>query len=235
MVQFQLGHSSQFDARRHPMAHMPAPERRESLIAAALRVVARDGVAGASTRAIVAEAGMPLASFHYVFASHDELKAELVQRAVNEEYRAIAPLLGSEVTDAALGELVYAGLVRYLDSVKAEPERERAMLELTQYALRDERTAHLARLQYERYTSLVQMALEAAAGRTGWRWNVPVAEVARMVVALADGITLSWLVRRDDREALALARSAARAVEAHATAPAPSAAAASGTQGECTA
>ena len=184
-----------------------------------MRVVARDGIAGATTRAIVAEADMPLASFHYVFDSHDELMAELVQRAVNEEYRAIAPLLGSEITDASLGDLAYAGLVRYLDSVKAEPERERAMLELTQYALRDERTAHLARLQYERYTELVQMALEAAAGRSGWRWNVPVAEVARMVVALADGITISWLVRHDDGEALALARSGARAVEAHATAP----------------
>ncbi|GAA4179878.1 TetR/AcrR family transcriptional regulator [Gryllotalpicola koreensis] len=208
------------------MAHIPANERREALIAAALRVVARDGIAGATTRAIVAEAGMPLASFHYVFASHDELMAELVQRAVNEEYRAIAPLLGSDVTDAALGDLVYAGLQRYLDSVKAEPERERAMLELTQYALRDERTAHLARLQYERYTELVQMALEAAAGRTGWRWNTPLVEVARMVVALADGMTISWLVRRDDTEALALARSAARAVEAHAAAPV-----AAGTQG----
>jgi len=198
---------------------MPAHERRESLIAAALRVVARDGVAGASTRAIVAEADMPLASFHYVFDSHDELMAELVQRAVNEEYRAIAPLLSSEVTDAPLGDLVYAGLIRYLDSVKAEPERERGMLELTQYALREERTAHLARLQYERYTELVQMALEAAAGRTGWGWRAPVAEVARMVVALADGITISWLVRHDDRETLALARSAARAVEAHAIPP----------------
>ncbi|WP_162940025.1 TetR/AcrR family transcriptional regulator [Gryllotalpicola protaetiae] len=201
------------------MAHIPANERREALIEAALRVVARDGIAGATTRAIVAEADMPLASFHYVFDSHDELMAELVQRAVNEEYRAIAPLLGSDITDASLGDLVEAGLTRYLDSVKAEPERERAMLELTQYALRDERTAHLARLQYERYTELVQMALEAAAGRTGWRWNVPVVEVARMVVALADGITISWLVRHDDGEALALARSGARAVEAHASAP----------------
>jgi len=203
------------------LAHLPARERREALIAAALRIVAREGVAAATTRAVVAEAGMPLASFHYVFASRDELMAELVQRAVSEEYRAIAPLLASgESTDASLGDLVYAGLVRYLDSVKADPERERGMLELTQYALRDPETAPLARLQYERYTALVQMALEAAAGRTERSWLVPVGEVARMVVALADGMTVSWLVRREDREALALARSAARAVEAHAGVPA---------------
>lgn len=199
------------------MAHVPAQERRNALIAAALRVVARDGIAGATTRAIVAEADMPLASFHYVFESHDELMTELIRRAVDEEYRAIAPLLSSAHADASLGDLVREGLVRYLESVKAEPERERGMLELTQYALRDERTRHLARLQYERYTDLVTMALQAAAGRTGRRWLVPVVEVARMVVALADGITVSWLVRGDDREALALARAAARAVEAQAT------------------
>ncbi|HEY0249404.1 MAG TPA: TetR family transcriptional regulator C-terminal domain-containing protein [Gryllotalpicola sp.] len=203
------------------MPHIPAAERREALIAAALRIVARDGVAAATTRAVVAEAGMPLASFHYVFGSHDELMTELIQHAITEEYRSIAPLLGSEVTEATIGELVYQGLVRYLDSVKADPERERGMLELTQYALRDPGTAHLARTQYERYTELVQMALEAAAGRTGWRWRVPVVEVARMVVAIADGMTVSWLVRGDDAESLALARSAARAVEAHAARVAP--------------
>ena len=39
----------------------------------ALTVIARDGVHAATTRAIVAEAGMALASFHYAFRSRDEL------------------------------------------------------------------------------------------------------------------------------------------------------------------
>ena len=55
----------------------PAPERRASLARAARTVIARDGLAAATTRAIVAEAGMPLASFHYAVASRDELLREV--------------------------------------------------------------------------------------------------------------------------------------------------------------
>ena len=198
----------------------PAATLRDDLIAAALRVARRDGIAAASAESIIAEAGTTPEAFAGVFRSQDELMAELIQRAVNEEYRSIAPLLagGASAADATLGELIEQGLLRYLASVQADPERERGMLELTQYALRDERIGHLARLQYARYTELVEMALDAAAGRTGRRWLVPVVEVARMIVALCDGITISLLVRGDDAEARALVRSAVRAVEAHAAA-----------------
>ena len=60
------------------VTRIPAAERRSALIEAALRVVARNGLAQATTRAIVAEAGMSLASFHYVFDSRDELIDELI-------------------------------------------------------------------------------------------------------------------------------------------------------------
>lgn len=40
-------------------------QRRELLLAAAWRVMIKDGVAAATTRAICAEAGMPQSSFHY--------------------------------------------------------------------------------------------------------------------------------------------------------------------------
>lgn len=55
------------------MSRLPVPQRRAALIEAALRVIARDGLAAATTRAIAAEAGMSLASLHYAFTSRDEL------------------------------------------------------------------------------------------------------------------------------------------------------------------
>lgn len=77
---------------------MAALERRERLVQAALRVIARDGVAAPTTRAIVAEADMPPASFHYVFQSRDELIAELIHYVVdNEDSAALA-------ADALAGE-----------------------------------------------------------------------------------------------------------------------------------
>ncbi len=70
------------------MPRLPAEVRRAALVEAALRVMARDGLAAGTTRAIVAEAGMSLASFHYAFASRDELLRELVHRVVGHELAA---------------------------------------------------------------------------------------------------------------------------------------------------
>jgi AcrR family transcriptional regulator len=57
-------------------------------------VIARDGLAAATTRAIVAEAGMPLASFHYAAPSRDELLRDVVELVVAEEdSAALAPLM----------------------------------------------------------------------------------------------------------------------------------------------
>jgi DNA-binding transcriptional regulator YbjK len=48
-------------------------KRRAEIIAAALRVIERDGVAGVSHRAVAAEARVPLASTSYHFATLDDL------------------------------------------------------------------------------------------------------------------------------------------------------------------
>ncbi|WP_022886680.1 TetR/AcrR family transcriptional regulator [Glaciibacter superstes] len=177
------------------MAHIPAAERRDALVQAALRVVAEGGVGAATTRAIAAEAGMPLASFHYVFDSRDDLMAHLVTFVVGQEEAAILPepIVGSD-----LQEVISAGLWRYADLLRADPLREQAMLELTHYALRSADMADLARRQYEHYFSLAASALTSAATHLGLVWDRPVDEVARILVALTDGMTISWLVDRDD-------------------------------------
>lgn len=62
------------------MANMRIAERRELLLDAGVRVIARSGLASATTRAVVTEAGMPLASFHYAFESHEDFLRRLVER-----------------------------------------------------------------------------------------------------------------------------------------------------------
>ena len=53
--------------------HVPATVRRLQLIEAAVRLMARDGMDGATLRAIAKEAGAPLATVHYCFTDKDEL------------------------------------------------------------------------------------------------------------------------------------------------------------------
>ncbi|GLU90745.1 helix-turn-helix domain-containing protein [Agromyces sp. NBRC 114283] len=196
------------------MARMSAADRRSALIEAALRVVSREGLAQATTRAIVAEAGMSLASFHYAFESRDELVDELIGTVVARERKAVAPeeLVAAAGEGATLAELVEAGLLRYFEHLRADPEHEQAMLELTQYALRSPERHPLAVAQYARYTELVVEALEAAAELTGARWRLPVEHVARVLVAFTDGLTITWLVDRDDAAAARVVAAAADAL-----------------------
>ncbi|GAA2028803.1 hypothetical protein GCM10009819_10590 [Agromyces tropicus] len=188
---------------------MSAAERRPALIEAGLRVIAREGIAGASTRAIVAEAGMSLASFHYAFASREAFLDELIASVVAREEAAVLPVAEGE---GDLRDLLEAGLAGYLDHLRADPAHEQAMLELTQYALRDPDRHPLATAQYRRYAELAEQALTLAAERTGATWRRPVAEVAAVLVAFTDGITMTWLVHRDDAAARATALAAADAL-----------------------
>ena len=186
------------------ITRIPALERRSSLVDAALRVVAERGVAQATTRAIVAEAGMSLASFHYAFASRDELMAELIRRVVAQEGAAILPDPAEQTGPAPLRRILREGLQRYVDHLAADPLREKAMLELTQWALRSPSMQPLARLQYERYHALAAEALDSAAARSGTLWLHPLPDLARLLVSLTDGLTIAWLVDRDERATSAL-------------------------------
>ncbi|HEY6799490.1 MAG TPA: TetR family transcriptional regulator [Agromyces sp.] len=191
------------------MVRIPATERRTALIDAALRVVSRNGIAQATTRAIVAEAGMSLASFHYAFDSRDELIDELITTVVDRERDAVIPDL---VPGQDLRDILEAGFLRYLDHLKSDPEHEQAMLELTQYALRSPERHPLAVRQYARYAELAEHSLAVAAAHADVAWSVPVEQVARVLVAFTDGLTLTWLVDRDDAAAQAVARAAADAI-----------------------
>ncbi|GLF98628.1 TetR/AcrR family transcriptional regulator [Streptomyces yaizuensis] len=84
-------------ARRHD------PERRERIIDAALRVVARDGIAGLSHRTAAAEADVPLGSTTYHFSSLDELLVAALRRT-NENIAATvgrSPALAQPGADVA--------------------------------------------------------------------------------------------------------------------------------------
>jgi AcrR family transcriptional regulator len=183
---------------------IPATERRDALARAALTVISRDGLAAATTRAIVAEAGMPLASFHYAVASRDELLRDVIALVVAEEgTAALAPLLAQAGSIREAARLAFFG---YLEFVRNDPGHEQAMFELTQYALRTPGLDDLPAEQYARYHLLAVELLDVVTLQFQPEWTVPVRDLARLLVSLTDGLTLAWLADRDDA-------AAARAIE----------------------
>ena len=183
------------------MPRIAVDERRELLVEAAIRVMARDGVAKATTRSIVAEAGMALAAFHYSFRSKQELLENVIEAITGHTLDLAAAALGA---DGTAEEKVRAALDTYWRHVVANPGEHRVTYELTQYALRHPGLATVAKRQYEAYiagaTKLI-VALEV-------NWAAPVPVVARYLISVMDGLTLLWLNEGDDdtaRAALELA------------------------------
>ncbi|WP_214403790.1 TetR/AcrR family transcriptional regulator [Pseudonocardia lacus] len=181
------------------MARIPARERRHQLVAAAFRVIGEEGFAAATTRRVCAEAGAPLAAFHYCFASKAELLSELTAHAMAELETARA---GGAVLRPTVVESLRATLRGYWDTVEADPNREAVLTALTQHALGDPSLAGVAQRQYEAYHRTARTTLTEIAEGCGIRWRPPVEQLARMVVVVTDGVTVAWLVDRDSTAAL---------------------------------
>jgi AcrR family transcriptional regulator len=173
---------------------MSAQQRRELLLDAAARVMARGGVAAGTTRAIVAEAGMHVSVFHYCFRSRDEMLGELIGRLATIERSAVWQAL--EPGEDLRGCLRNAA-AGYLAHLEARPGDELLLLELNHYALRTPELTDLAREQYDGYYRTAGEVLEHLTTLTGCSWSVPMGVLTRMVITLLDGITTTWLADRD--------------------------------------
>ncbi|MEV5969451.1 TetR family transcriptional regulator [Streptomyces sp. NPDC051921] len=180
------------------MARMPSAERRRQLVEAAVRVMARDGVARTTTRSICAEAGVSLSVFHYCFDSKQAL-LEAAIGSITGNY--VARVMSAVEPRATLRETVRGALGTYWDHVTAHPAEHMLTYELTQYALREEGFEHLARAQYEQYVASAAILIEQVCALREVTPKVPVQLLARVLAATIDGLTLQYLVLGDERAA----------------------------------
>lgn len=176
------------------MARKSAEIRREELIDAAVRVLLRDGVNGATTRAIAAEAGASLASVHYCFNSREELLEEAGRRMTD---RAVTNVRDAFIDENDLHGTVASLLRAFWQGVEHHPEAELVGYELLQYALRQPGVRELAQHQLAHYLEVQEELLRMVADKVGIAWTVPVDVLARYIHSSLDGLSLSWLVDQD--------------------------------------
>lgn len=181
------------------MTRMALDERRSHLVDAALTVVKRDGVAGATTRAIVKEAGMPLGAFHYAFSSRDELLGAVVEAVAELDRMAAEPALAAagEAPAPDLADLIRRGMDLFLDHLAADPYSELAFLELTLHGARQDLDDGVSRQRYSVAYSTPEYLLARSAKLCGREWTVPLRHAARLLVGALDGITLAYLADHD--------------------------------------
>jgi AcrR family transcriptional regulator len=176
------------------VTRLPVAERRRMLVVAAARVMARDGIAETTTRAITAEAGMPRGSFHYCFRSKDELLRELITEVVGDMVQAAREVWA---TDRPIEENLKAGLRAIWQMATERPDEQLVTYELTTYALRDPSTVELARWQYESYNQQATDYLMFVAEQAQADWSLPMPTLARLLVTVVDGLCLNWLPDRN--------------------------------------
>ena len=102
----------------------------------------------------------------------------------------------------------------------ADPTREQAVLALMGYARSVAELRPIAEQTYRKYYELAANALQAAADLTGVPWRTEVTDLAPVVIAATDGITLAYLSTRDRAIAELIAGSAAQTLLMHAAVPA---------------
>ena len=191
------------------MARIAVADRREALLAAAVRTIAARGVARASVRDIAAAAEMPPASFHYVFDSRDAMLGQLAGALVaGQREQVVASLAAADDLPALVG----AALEGWLDRAVAEPDAEVVLHELIAWSRWTPGRGELAAAVYEHYESAVLSVVAVAHERFGTRWSVPERDVARLALVLTDGTAARWLVDRDEGSARAALRRGAAAL-----------------------
>ncbi|KAA6216094.1 TetR/AcrR family transcriptional regulator [Streptomyces filamentosus] len=180
------------------MGRMPSAERRRQLVKASIRAMARDGVAKTTTRSICAEAGVSLSVFHYCFDSKQALLEAAIETIIGDY---VARVMKAVEPRGTLRETVRAALRTYWEDVTGHPDAHMLTYDLTQYALREPGFEHLARAQYEQYVRSATALVEQVVAALGVEPKVPVRTLARHLAAAVDGMTLQYLVLRDERAA----------------------------------
>lgn len=181
------------------MPRVPASERRAELIQAAIQVATREGLAATTTRRIAQELGISVGIVHYCFRSKEELLHEVIR--VIAEAQVVAARSAIK-PGGDLEESVRNAFLGFWQLVEATPESQLLTYELTSWALRNAETEPLAREQRASQLAGIEAILAEISVATGASFKVPAEQLARMTLAITDGVTLGWLVDRDTASAV---------------------------------
>lgn len=173
-----------------------AGTRQAEIIAATIRVLARDGIAETTTRKIAAEAGVNQATLRYYFGGKDDLLFAVLQEMMNRTRDVVREAVPVE-RELPPREAIAASLKAFWAHVEAFSELQVIQYELTLYALRNPESAWLAKQQYDGYCAVVETLLQDTFTAADQTAAIPFAELARFIVGGIDGLILQFISDRN--------------------------------------
>lgn len=169
--------------------------KRAEIIAAAVAVLAREGLSETTTRKIAAEARVNQAMIGYYFGGKDEL----LLAALQEMMRLTAEIVRSAIPARMAPENALASaIIAFWEHVEHNADLQIMQYELTLYALRRPDSAWLACEQYAGYVAVVaELACEAYEA-AGSQCALPYDDLARFIIGGLDGLILQFVSDRDE-------------------------------------
>lgn len=182
------------------------PARRDQIVRATIRCLARDGYAGLTMKRVAVEASVSQGILHYYFRDKAAMLAAAALRVTADlDRRVAAQARGARGARARLRAVIRACLETAVES----RDFWTVFIEFWGEAFHDRRLAAVNRQAYARARRLIGVAL--AEGMTDREWRrVDVQTAAVVVLGLLDGLSLQLTF---DRGLMTLAR-AARVAEA---------------------
>jgi AcrR family transcriptional regulator len=180
------------------MPKLPAAERRAQIVDAAVVVALREGIDRMTTRRVAQQAGVAVSVLHYCFGTRDALLREVITNLVDDTSQSMAGVFEGA---GDLRSCLNRAIELFCCSVEANPDRHLLTYEMTTWAVRNPEFADLGTWQYDCYYRATEAFFDHLADVTGVTWSIPVSTLARLMVALNEGVTLAWLIDRDGARA----------------------------------
>jgi TetR/AcrR family transcriptional regulator, regulator of biofilm formation and stress response len=162
---------------------VPRGSAREALCAALVRVVARSGLDGVTYRSVAKEAGLSHGAASYHFATRDEMIQEALLWASRHSIQTSRISVEGKLDDLA-GDLPQL--------MSDFPEESMFSFELVLASVRRPELAADIRASYHEFIDAVRTSLD----HLGFGDNL---ELARVVFATIDGLSIQHLIYRDRR------------------------------------
>lgn len=162
------------------------------MIAAAIELMAREGVAAGSTRAIAAELGVAQATVHYTFGTKADLYRAVLETLTGDLLAGVRQAIeGADGLEEALRLTV--------DTIWADlsdrPELNLLWLELVVLSLRTPELREVVERYHRSLADVAAGVLRDIARRGGQEYAVPPEELAAFLLSGLDGLCLGAVVQ----------------------------------------
>lgn len=182
------------------MARLDIETRRTQLVEAAIRIALRDGLDNTTIRRIATEAGVSLGTVHYCFDNKRALLEAVVESLLDRH----VDVSGFDLPENLSPPEAIKHAFRFYWSISgAEVQRQRLIYELVSYLVRqDEHSQQLAQQIFASNYQIVYGFIELFKHQWEVDLGLPSDVIARMTIAMTDGVALAWLADGNDERAL---------------------------------